>query len=104
VSSLVSFARFFSLGVNHDISPSFTLNSSSNSNLSESQVKCDSFFSSMRIQGRIFVYLLHGHGTGALKTKLRDWLSRERQYVKRFAPAEQADGGDAFTLVELKRL
>mmetsp|Transcript_28108 Transcript_28108/g.40241 ORF Transcript_28108/g.40241 Transcript_28108/m.40241 type:complete len:1031 (-) Transcript_28108:70-3162(-) len=73
-------------------------------NLSEFQLKCDSFFSSMRIQGRIFVYLLHGHGTGALKTKLRDWLSRERQYVKRFAPAEQADGGDAFTLVELKRL
>jgi DNA mismatch repair protein MutS2 len=67
-------------------------------------MKCDNFFSSVSLQGRHYVYLLHGHGTGALKTKLRDWLARERHYVKRFAPAEQSDGGDAFTMVELKRL
>jgi len=74
-------------------------------NLSESQLKCESFFSTMSVQGRNVVYLLHGHGTGGvLKAKLRDWLKRERQWVKRFEPADPSDGGDAFTMVELKKL
>ena len=49
------------------------------------------------------VYILHGHGTkGILKQKIRDWLGREKQFVKKFGAADSADGGDSFTKVELK--
>jgi DNA-nicking Smr family endonuclease len=49
------------------------------------------------------VYILHGHGEkGVLKQKVRAWLQSERTLVKRFSSADQADGGDAFTRVELR--
>jgi dsDNA-specific endonuclease/ATPase MutS2 len=49
------------------------------------------------------VYVLHGHGTaGVLKSKIRGWLTSERQLVKRWAPAEQTDGGDAYTRLEIR--
>jgi len=49
------------------------------------------------------VYVLHGHGTGVLKKKIRSWLQEDRQWAKSFRAADQADGGDAFTMVELKK-
>jgi DNA mismatch repair protein MutS2 len=55
------------------------------------------------MNGQSIIYVLHGHGTGGvLKSKVRSWLQSERQLVKRFAPADQADGGDAFTKVEVR--
>ena len=55
------------------------------------------------MNGRSVLYVLHGHGTGGvLKTKVRNWLRSEKQLVKRWNPAEQSDGGDAFTRLELK--
>ncbi|MFZ5476435.1 MAG: endonuclease MutS2 [Myxococcota bacterium] len=47
------------------------------------------------------VYLLHGHGTGALKTALRQWLPQCR-YVRSWRPADADEGGDAFTALELR--
>lgn len=46
------------------------------------------------------VYILHGHGTGALKRAVRSWLPTTTQ-VKRWRPARPQEGGDAYTLVEL---
>jgi len=46
-------------------------------------------------------FLLHGHGTGALKEALRRELSRA-QHVRLVRPAEQDEGGDAFTVVVLQ--
>ena len=46
------------------------------------------------------VFLLHGHGTGALKAAVRDWL-RTAVGVRRWRPAERGEGGDAFTVVEV---
>jgi DNA mismatch repair protein MutS2 len=46
-------------------------------------------------------FVLHGHGTGRLKTAVREHLGRSR-YVERSGPAEPDDGGDAFTLFWLK--
>lgn len=55
------------------------------------------------MNGQSVVYVLHGHGTGGvLKSKVRGWLKTERQLVKRFAPADQGDGGDAFTKIEVR--
>ena len=47
-------------------------------------------------------YILHGHGTGALKTGLRRFLKADSR-VKSAKPAAHDDGGDAFTRVELRR-
>jgi DNA mismatch repair protein MutS2 len=42
-------------------------------------------------------YVLHGHGTGALKLAVRSHLSAAT-HVRRARPAEPDDGGDAFTV------
>jgi DNA-nicking Smr family endonuclease len=55
------------------------------------------------MNGQSTVYVLHGHGSaGALKSKLRGWLKSERQLVKKWAPADQSNGGDAFTQLQLR--
>lgn len=60
-------------------------------------------FSNAAMSNRSVVFILHGHGTGVLKKKIREWLRTDRQWVKSFRPADQEDGGDAFTRVELKK-
>ena len=45
-------------------------------------------------------YLLHGHGTGALKTALRQWIPKSR-FGRSWRSGGPDDGGDAFTVVEL---
>jgi DNA mismatch repair protein MutS2 len=72
-------------------------------NLDEARTKATEAFSRCLMSGRPVVYILHGHGTGGvLKTKIRNWLQSERSLVKSFQPADRADGGDAFTRVELR--
>jgi DNA mismatch repair protein MutS2 len=46
--------------------------------------------------------ILHGHGTGALKQALRDHLSAS-PYVGDFRPGDRHEGGDAVTVVTLRR-
>ncbi|MEL6342964.1 MAG: Smr/MutS family protein [Myxococcota bacterium] len=58
------------------------------------------FLDDMVRRNESVVYLLHGHGTGALKTAIRQWLPTARQ-ARRWRPAHPQEGGDAFTLVEL---
>jgi DNA mismatch repair protein MutS2 len=70
----------------------------------ESKRKCIDAFSKATMQNRSTVYILHGHGTGVLKKKIRSWLQEDRQWAKTFRSADQADGGDALTMVELKKL
>mmetsp|Transcript_29519 Transcript_29519/g.71279 ORF Transcript_29519/g.71279 Transcript_29519/m.71279 type:complete len:385 (-) Transcript_29519:475-1629(-) len=69
----------------------------------ESKRKCISAFSKAAMQNRSTVYILHGHGTGVLKKKIRSWLQGDRNWAKSFRPADQEDGGDALTRVELKK-
>lgn len=45
-------------------------------------------------------FLLHGHGTGALKVAIRAWLPQCR-YAKSWRPADADEGGDAYTVVEV---
>lgn len=47
-------------------------------------------------------FVLHGHGTGALKKGLRQFLKGDAR-VKSAKRASEDDGGDAFTRVELRR-
>jgi DNA mismatch repair protein MutS2 len=46
------------------------------------------------------VHVLHGHGSGALKSAVREHLKRS-PYVRRSRPAEQHEGGDGVTVAEL---
>lgn len=46
-------------------------------------------------------FILHGHGTGALKVGVRQWLSSS-SYVRDFRPANIEEGGDAFTVVRFR--
>ena len=46
-------------------------------------------------------FLIHGHGTGALRDAIRDLLRRS-PYVERFRAAEPRDGGEGVTVVWLR--
>jgi DNA mismatch repair protein MutS2 len=46
-------------------------------------------------------FLIHGHGTGALRQVLRDSL-KSSAYVERLRPGEPREGGDGVTVVWLK--
>jgi DNA mismatch repair protein MutS2 len=47
------------------------------------------------------VFVLHGHGTGAMKKAVREWL-RQCHYVASSAPANADQGGDAYTVASLR--
>ena len=46
------------------------------------------------------VYIIHGHGTGALKQVIRDYLMVS-PYVAKFRPGENAEGGDGVSVVDI---
>ncbi|MBK8480229.1 MAG: Smr/MutS family protein [Proteobacteria bacterium] len=53
------------------------------------------------LEGRDVIYLLHGHGSGALRAALRAALQRSRA-VERYSAAAPDQGGDALTVVRLR--
>ena len=89
IIDLIFMFHFFSLGCNFE----------------EARRKCEDKFSRVLMSKNPVVFILHGHGTqGVLKQKIRDWLKRDKQWVKSARPADASDGGDAFTRVELKSI
>ncbi len=52
-------------------------------------------------RGEDSAVILHGHGTGALKSTLREHLDSS-PYVRMFRPGERHEGGDAVTIVALR--
>jgi DNA mismatch repair protein MutS2 len=47
------------------------------------------------------VFILHGHGTGALRDAVRRYLE-DSPYAARFRPGTRAEGGDGITAVWLE--
>lgn len=47
------------------------------------------------------VYIIHGHGTGALKQAVRDFL-KTSPYVAKFRVGEDTEGGDGVSVVDIK--
>ena len=46
------------------------------------------------------VYIIHGHGTGALKQVIRDYLNTS-PYVAKYRPGENSEGGDGVSVVDI---
>ena len=47
------------------------------------------------------VYVIHGHGTGALKSAVRDFV-KTSPYVAKFRIGEEAEGGDGVCVIDIK--
>ncbi len=47
------------------------------------------------------VYIIHGHGTGALKSAVRKFISTS-PYVAKYRAGEDAEGGDGVSVVDIK--
>ena len=62
---------------------------------------CEHFFDAALLRNQDAIFVLHGHGTGALKRHIRSWLSASH-YVRMWKPAQADQGGDAYTVVVLK--
>ncbi len=58
------------------------------------------FLDRMTLEGRAVAFVLHGHGTGALKKAVRQWLPKSG-YVRAWRPCDPGEGGDAYTIVGL---
>ncbi|MBP7212486.1 Smr/MutS family protein, partial [bacterium] len=46
------------------------------------------------------VYVIHGHGTGALKSAVRDFLESS-PYVAKFRPGEPSEGSDGVSVIDI---
>ena len=72
-------------------------------NLEEAKSKVRDKISMSIVANMMVICVLHGYGEkGILRTKLRNWLKTEGQLVKKCRPADQSDGGDSFTKIDLK--
>ncbi len=58
------------------------------------------FLDDLLLKGEPVAFVLHGHGTGALKKGIRKWAPRS-PYVGRWRPGQEGEGGDAWTVIEL---
>jgi dsDNA-specific endonuclease/ATPase MutS2 len=62
----------------------------------------DKFLDQAFLSGATELRIIHGHGTGALRKAVTEFLS-DHPHVERFAPAPQDQGGSGATLVTLKQ-
>jgi DNA mismatch repair protein MutS2 len=61
----------------------------------------DKFLDNAALASKPSVRIIHGHGTGALRRGLAEFLSTH-PLVERFAAEEPDRGGTAITVVQLK--
>ncbi|MGH9549602.1 MAG: Smr/MutS family protein, partial [Terriglobales bacterium] len=60
----------------------------------------DQFLDESSVCGTSPVMIIHGHGTGAVKSAVRQTLS-DSSYVKKFRSGEMYEGGDGVTIIDL---
>jgi DNA mismatch repair protein MutS2 len=61
----------------------------------------EAFLDRAALEGASPLFVVHGHGTGALRKEIRAYLERS-PYVARWAPGERRQGGDGVSVVELR--
>lgn len=70
-------------------------------NVEEARIEIDRFFDTSSLIGMKKVYLIHGKGTGALRTGILEYL-RKSNYVKEYRIGNHDEGGAGVTVVTLK--
>lgn len=69
--------------------------------LHEAETMVEHFLDRACREHRQNVFIIHGHGTEALKRMVRETLGLS-PYVETFRPGEKGEGGDGVTMVQLK--
>jgi DNA mismatch repair protein MutS2 len=67
----------------------------------EAVANVDRFLDESLMASRDIAFVVHGHGTGALRTAVREHLKTHKG-VERFRAGEQSEGGDGVTVAFLK--
>ena len=67
----------------------------------EALAEVDKFLDSGMLRGQQTLYIIHGNGTGALRTAIQEHL-RTHKAVKSFRPGRYGEGENGVTVVELK--
>ncbi len=67
----------------------------------EALERVEAFIDGLLSRGEPAGFVLHGHGTGALKVAVRDHLAAHR-FVARARPADDDQGGDALTVLWIR--
>lgn len=70
-------------------------------NLEESIMEVDRFLDESFLSNLGQVYIIHGKGTGILRTGIQDYL-RKHKHVKSYRTGNYGEGGTGVTVVELK--
>ena len=70
-------------------------------NVEEARIEIDRFFDTSSLIGMKKVYLIHGKGTGALRTGVLEYLKKSN-YVKNYRIGNHDEGGAGVTIVTLK--
>ncbi len=67
----------------------------------ESQARLDRFLDELFGAGEPSAFIVHGHGTGALRAAVREYLA-DSPYARHFRAGTDSEGGDGVTVVALK--
>ena len=69
--------------------------------LEEALERTEQFLDELSLRQRAFAFILHGHGTGVLKSAIRKQL-KSSHYVAQWDRGTRSQGGDGITVVKLK--
>jgi DNA mismatch repair protein MutS2 len=67
----------------------------------EAVAQVDRFVDESLLAGRDAIFVVHGHGTGALRSAIRSHLQAHKG-IEKLRPGEQAEGGDGVTVAFLR--
>jgi DNA mismatch repair protein MutS2 len=67
----------------------------------EALIELEAFLDRTALEGADAVFVIHGHGTGALRKVVREYLATS-PYVARFRAGGSGEGGDGVSVVSLK--
>lgn len=67
----------------------------------DAMIELERFLDQSMMAGVAVAMIIHGHGTGAVRNAVREYLSQST-YAGAFRPGESFEGGDGVTLVDLR--